>query len=305
MAETAYTYDVTNDLPGGAVNPSRLADEIRASSIVIALERIDLSGGAKDGVGRYTGGSLDVVFKDALSAGDKTILDGDVMTAPAGGLLAAHDNSASASTPQRTEDGIALTQPQVQTLGWQLCDRDIKLVTCTFGAGSVEDLKVNMTTLAEEPWEECALVDVYKDDGAGGMTPAVDQADADVNGILSVWDYCAKDQTQDPKTQIDYDIRDGGLITDPDIPASECYDHRAYAIGAPDLHTVNSFVRFFDGYLGAQPDGRVEAKSPQAKRMSVQQSLAAGVMRIYVYHPAGAKRTHVLRLVTYRALGTV
>lgn len=83
MAETTYTYSVASDMPGGAVNIGKLADEIQASSIVTALERIDLAGDV-----------LDVIFKDALSAGDKTTFDGDT-TGPAGGLLAAHDNTAS------------------------------------------------------------------------------------------------------------------------------------------------------------------------------------------------------------------
>ena len=213
-----------------------------------------------------------------------------------------------AATTPTSIDGIPLVQPQVQTINWQICDRDIKLTTCTVdSAAAVEDVKINMTTLLEDNWDECTLVNVYKLNGTqDAMEPCTDQTDADANGVLSVWDYCAKNQNADPKTQISYDIRDGGLIVDPDLlPLTlERYDHRAYAIGAPDLSSMQSHVRFFDGYLAAQPDGRIEAKSPQAKRMDISQTSLAGVIRIYIKHPAGAKRKHILRLVTYRDLGT-
>lgn len=81
MAETQYTYSIANDMPAGAVNTTKLAVEIQASGIVTALERIDTSGDV-----------LKVIFKAALSAGDKTLLDNDA-TGPSGGLLAAHDNT--------------------------------------------------------------------------------------------------------------------------------------------------------------------------------------------------------------------
>jgi hypothetical protein len=91
MAETEYTYNVTNDLPGGKVNPGQLHLEIVNSSIVTVLRRIDTVGGSYAN-GAITGGTLKVVFADALSAGDKTILDNDT-TGPAGGLLAVNSNA--------------------------------------------------------------------------------------------------------------------------------------------------------------------------------------------------------------------
>lgn len=92
MAETTYTYDVATDLPDGKVNTTRLAEEIRDSSIVTALERVDTDDGTIAQGGVLVGGTLNVVFKDALSTGDKTVLDADT-TNPAGGLLAAHNNA--------------------------------------------------------------------------------------------------------------------------------------------------------------------------------------------------------------------
>jgi hypothetical protein len=78
MAETTYTYSISQDIVAGAVDPTRLAHEIDDSSIATALARIDTSGDV-----------LDVVFVDALSAGDKTALDGDT-TNPCGGIIGAH-----------------------------------------------------------------------------------------------------------------------------------------------------------------------------------------------------------------------
>ena len=80
-----YTYSISLDFPGGKVNTTKLTDEIRASAIVTALDMINTDGD-----------EIDIVFKAELSAGDKTILDGN-QTHPAGGLIAAHDNTPSTS----------------------------------------------------------------------------------------------------------------------------------------------------------------------------------------------------------------
>lgn len=78
MAATNYTYSIANDFPATGLASDRLAKEIRDSSIVTALDKITTS----DDV-------CNIWFKDALSAADKTTLDGDT-TSPAGGLIAAH-----------------------------------------------------------------------------------------------------------------------------------------------------------------------------------------------------------------------
>ena len=91
MAITKYTYNVTNDFPSGKVNIGILQAEIQSSSIVTAIDRIDSADGSVS-LGVLTGGTIDIWFKAALSAGDKTILDGDT-TGPCGGLIASHDNS--------------------------------------------------------------------------------------------------------------------------------------------------------------------------------------------------------------------
>ena len=78
-----YVYSISADMPGGAVNEAKLHAEIVASAIGTVLNSV-----------RADMNVLTVTFTGDLSAGDKTIFDGDT-TGPAGGLLAAHDNTAS------------------------------------------------------------------------------------------------------------------------------------------------------------------------------------------------------------------
>jgi len=80
---TKYTYSISADFPGGSVNTTKLQSEIQRSSIIIALDHIDTVGDV-----------LDIWFKDVISLSDKTILDNNE-TAPAGGLIALHDNTIS------------------------------------------------------------------------------------------------------------------------------------------------------------------------------------------------------------------
>lgn len=69
MADTSYFFSIQNDFPSHKVSLDRLAQEIRQSPIVIALSHLSTSGDV-----------CAVVFKDPLSAGDETILDGLVAT---------------------------------------------------------------------------------------------------------------------------------------------------------------------------------------------------------------------------------
>ncbi len=69
---TKYSYSISSSTANGRVNSSDLENEIQASSIVTALDRIDTGGD-----------NLDIWFKDVLAAGDVTILTG-VVNAHAG-----------------------------------------------------------------------------------------------------------------------------------------------------------------------------------------------------------------------------
>jgi len=93
----SYVYSLATDF-GGALNLERLGQEIRASAIVTALDYVT-----------QTGDAVEVVFKAALSAGDKTTLDGD--SSPAGGLVAAHDSAPSVRQP----DAVIIQEEDVAT----------------------------------------------------------------------------------------------------------------------------------------------------------------------------------------------
>jgi hypothetical protein len=66
MPETVYTYNIATETANGRVNTTDLTAEILASSITIAVARIDTSGGAAS-QGVVTGGSMDVVMKEAIT----------------------------------------------------------------------------------------------------------------------------------------------------------------------------------------------------------------------------------------------
>lgn len=300
-----YTYAVSTDLPDGLVNIGKLHAEIAASPILTAIERVDL-----------VGDQLDVVFKAALSAEDKTLLDGNI-TGPAGGLLAAHENTPDTNDPDRVEitnqarlreDGSLYAVSKPSSFGMEMNDRDFRISTCTL-TDAVEDLKYNPFTMKEEPWSEMTLNGVYKDDN-GTMVPVADQADADLNGILSVYDFSAKFSG----VPVTYEMRDGILYVDPSIFSdaanptyAERFGHRAYSIIAPGIPgNLGGSIAVFDGYLGGTPDLKVEALSPQAVVLDpAGPAGAAGVLlRLAIFHPAGSKLHHVMRLVMYRAPGT-
>lgn len=95
-----YEYSISADFPNGAINISKLINEIQSSSIITALDHVD-----------RIGDLLQIWFKAELSSQDKTILDGNIIS-PAGGLIALHDNTPSVSISQVEVSNI----PQVETV---------------------------------------------------------------------------------------------------------------------------------------------------------------------------------------------
>jgi hypothetical protein len=103
MAATTYQYSVPNDFPNQKVDVPRLTQEIQESSIVTALDHITVYG--PDVPPQPW---CDVVFKDPLSAGDQTTLDG---------LVAVHSGeplpNVQPVVPSDT-DGDPLPQPKYE-----------------------------------------------------------------------------------------------------------------------------------------------------------------------------------------------
>ena len=303
MAETTYTYSIAADLPGGAVNILTLRQEIQASSIVIALGGIQINP-----LGNDTD-RLDIIFKDALSTGDKTTLDGDT-TGPAGGLLATHDNTPTSQVDSVSIEGVVegpenslRVYPAPNRTGYYLCDRDIKLYTSKVTtADSVEDYKVNLSTKVQEDWDEAILIGCYKDDGGGGYTECADQADADTNACLSIWDFHPHDQTAD-KTPINYDLKGGALALVGGLQglAEDKHLHRIYAVVAPNILGI----RFFDGYMEPyEGGGEMSSINPLAVFLDVGQSPELSRLRLFIYYPKGVGQTYIFRVIMFRPLNT-
>jgi hypothetical protein len=256
-----------------------------------------------------------VTFKDQLPSAQKDALDGSTDQAPldppdSASILGQHAGGDPLTTPLLRDDGVLYATPKPSSFGMEMCDRDFRVNTCILdpAADSFEDLKVNPSTRIEEDWNEMSLNGVYKADGSA----CSDQADADANGVLSVWDYCAKQ----PGTSnvITYELRDGLLYVDPGLATDwsnmteqEKFGHRAYAVIAPDIPgSSGGSIAVFDSYLGIAPNRTVEALSPQATILDPTGpgGSAGALLRLYIFHPAGKKLSHVLRLVSYRAPGT-
>lgn len=114
-----YTYSKAADFPGGTINAGKLDAEIRASAITIALQSVGVNADV-----------VSVIFNAALPSADKTILDGDV-AGPAGGLIAAHDNTADVDpvktvkfeTPQLINIKPGYLADRLWVFSQDLCDK--------------------------------------------------------------------------------------------------------------------------------------------------------------------------------------
>lgn len=198
-------------------------------------------------------------------------------------------------------DGVQLVRQHPQMPEYMLVNRDIKFRTCIYAsASSFEDKRMNPATNLEVDWGEVAHIGVFKSDGQGGMTACADQTDADSNGILSVWDYWALDMG-DGETPIIWETGGGKLYVDPDLPSNEEWDHRFYAIGAPNIpYSQGGQIPFFDGYLQRFAGKELECCSDVVKDLDPTLTVEAAKLRFFFVHPAGSKHEHVLRFITYR-----
>jgi hypothetical protein len=111
---TAYTYSIATNFPNHLVASDRLTMEIGQSSIVTALDHIDTSGDA-----------VNIWFKDVLSGGDQTTLNGVVaahsgvplsVTASATGSITGSGQSVSLVLSGSATLGLQITGTWVATL---------------------------------------------------------------------------------------------------------------------------------------------------------------------------------------------
>ena len=90
-----------------------------------------------------------------------------------------------------------------------------------------------------------------------------------------------------------------------DVAVQPTEDTQVYAVAAPEIPQANGGgVRLFDGFLHPFAGQDLEADNPVARTLDPAVSSAAAVLRFFLYYPSGVKRSHVLRLVTYREPGS-
>lgn len=294
MAQTAYDYSIANDTLNGKVAPDKLRDQIRDSAIVTALEGIITDEGTD---------LLQIIFKDSLSAGDKVILDG---------VVAAHDgipyppsmdvSVTNFATLEDPDHGVQRVIVQPARTGYFMCNRDIRMRTSIFDpADSYEDLKTNPATNELTDWGEVTQVGCFKSDGADGYVSCDDQADADANAVLSVWDYLANDQTP-AKNPIDIDLKGGVFYIDDALQADvDKWKHHLYVMMAPNIPaSMGGQVTFFDAYMYPFRGNKMDSINTMARTLDPSVTPEAARIRVWVYYPAGVKLEHVMRIVTFR-----
>lgn len=139
MPDVTYNYAISTDFPGGKINPGKLDVEIRRSAIATSLRHV-----------ATTGNTVAIVFAASLSVGDKTLLDGDV-AGPAGGLIAAHDNTASPSSAIFTWPKAASVGDRALMFSLNWCDKTtwyheaVKVTAAALGTGDGVQTVFNST----------------------------------------------------------------------------------------------------------------------------------------------------------------
>lgn len=109
MAETTYNYSITSDVPSGVVNGKRLAAEIQASTITIAVALVSVDGDA-----------LGITFKDAISSEEETMLEG-VIAAHSGEPLSTRPEAADGTPIYTVEPRTDVDTPNIISPNW--CDK--------------------------------------------------------------------------------------------------------------------------------------------------------------------------------------
>jgi len=130
MASKDYEFDISTDCPDGKVNPSKLQATIEESAIVTALDYtlgpLNTEGGSSS-EGVQVGGTLTVWFKDTLSSGDETILNGLVANAP--------------NTPNVPVNSVRLVTQTNGDVAPVLTDPDHRLIAAMESAAGAEATK--------------------------------------------------------------------------------------------------------------------------------------------------------------------
>lgn len=304
--DIAYAFSISKHILGGVLNADRMVDSIdsAASGVKTKLLRLDINpqGNDPDRFELWFARPLDLDESYALGA-----------------LVAEHDGTPNTQPPllvhtdQPTNpDGIPFAIPKASGLGYVLNDRDVLICTGVM-ANAYEDWKVDVATGERVDWEEIDFLGCHKVGSGGALVPCVDQADADQHAICSIWEYQARLNGQ----AISVEIRGGSLFVDAEEKGlggdlATQRQHQIYAVAAPNIPAVSGGQnRFFDGYLMGYKQDWMPAVSSDAMRLDPTDGTQYGIpygeaskLRVYVYYPVGSKHHHILRLITYRWIGS-
>lgn len=187
--------------------------------------------------------------------------------------------------------------------GYYMNFRDFRLNTATYAAAeSFEDVRVDNSTNKRVDWGEMSFVGCYKGDDSVGYTLCTDQADADANSTLSIWDYCANDQ-KDPPSPLDIDLLGGIFWTNANLPGTgeDLWKHQVYVCIAPNIpRSYGGQMTFFDSYLYPHQGKTFTCSNTISASLNPAVSVEAARVRIWVYYPTGQYTSHVIGFKIYR-----
>ena len=204
-----------------------------------------------------------------------------------------------------TPEGVLRAAPQSCSPGYYLCSRDFLVRTSIVGDDSFEDLYVDPNDNIRKSWGEMTAYSpnarsAYKlVDGV--YVEVDDQADADANATMSIWQYQPLSRITGEPIKIEII---GGCFDVDDNLVEPKLDHQMYIVLAPDIPlSMGGQHPFFDGYLKPFEGGTKQCMNSLASGLDPAVSPAAAIVRLWCYYPAGAKQNHIVRFTTYRQLG--
>lgn len=249
MANQAYPYSIADDTANGLLAEDALTKSIQESAIVTALDGINTDDD-----------DLSVVFKDILSSGDETTLDG---------LIAAHDGAPISEPIMPTDtDGVPLSRTKITKTGWHFQAQTVEFVTSKLDSLYNHDMAG--TDLGY------ATIKYYDDNDDEITSPTQQNLDDDCVKTVIDWE---------PTHDIEII---GGTLYQSTVPT---HDVRVWIIAVPDVSAMyGGSIPFAEGGLNLKHMGTgaimdLDGKTP--KLMKYDATYHTNKFRIVAKHTAG------------------
>jgi hypothetical protein len=198
------------------------------------------------------------------------------------------------STSDEMNKPVLRAAPQPNRPGYVPCDRYVELHTATPG-DSFSDTKIHLATMQRRDWGEVRHVGCFRED-KGKLVKCPEGAD---ESVMSVWDFQPNDQTPE-KTPINWDLKECIVSVREKGEGKRHID----IVLAPEVHPHRGgVVRLVSGIVNGYGDS-VGVSYPAALQLDAESRPRSSAVRVFISHPLGSKETYVLRLATYRRLGT-